>query len=88
MGATESGIEQVGSGCLDIGTYLLGGGAISPTIRVKDMGPDAAYGESVGRIPPQGDLQDYRKTTVEGEGLGLGLSPSGRCDGGVGFAGG
>ena len=51
MGEADSGIDQVGSGCLDIGAGLLGGGAIGPFIRVRDMGPDAVYEEGVGHIP-------------------------------------
>ena len=54
LGAAESYIDQGGSGCPDIGTYLLDGGAICPAIRVRDIGPDAAYEEGVGRISPQG----------------------------------
>ena len=50
----DSDIEQGGSGCPDIGTDLLGCDAISPDIRVIDMGPDAMYEEDVGQIPPQG----------------------------------
>ena len=38
--------------CPDIGKYLLGGGAIGLAIKVRDMGPDAAYKDGVGRIPP------------------------------------
>ena len=52
MGAVELGIEKVGSGCPYIGTYLLGGGEIGADIRVRDMVPDAAYAEDVGRFPP------------------------------------
>ena len=51
-GAANSGVEQGGSGFQDIGSDLLGGGAIDPGIQVKDMGPDTAYAEGVGSIPP------------------------------------
>ena len=37
-------------------TDLIGSGAISPAIWVRDMSTDAAYEEGVGRIPPQGSL--------------------------------
>ena len=57
MVAVESGIEQGGIGCPDIGTDLLGGGTIGPDIWVRYMVPDAAYEEGVGRIPPQGGPQ-------------------------------
>ena len=40
LGADDSGNEQGGSGCPDIGAYILGGGRIGPDIRVRDMGPD------------------------------------------------
>ena len=53
MGAAELNIDQVGSGCSDIGKNLLGGGEMGPAIRVRDMGPDAAYEEGIGRIPPR-----------------------------------
>ena len=53
MGAADSYIDQGGSGCPDIGTDLLGVGAIGTAIRVRDMGPDAAYEEGIGRIPPR-----------------------------------
>ena len=52
MGAAESCIEQGGIVCPDIGTDLLGSGAICPVIRVRDMGPDTAYAEVFGWIPP------------------------------------
>ena len=52
VGATNSGVEQVGSGVHDIGSDLLGGIAIYPAIQVRDMGPDTAYAEGVGIIPP------------------------------------
>ena len=42
MGAAESYINQGGRGCPDIGTDLLGGGAIGLAIRVRDMSTDAA----------------------------------------------
>ena len=52
VGTDNLGVEQLGRGCPDIGTDLLGGGAIGPAIRVKEMGPDTAYSKGVGRIPP------------------------------------
>ena len=52
MGAANSVVEQGGSGCQYIGADILGGGAIGPDIKVRDMGPDTVYAESVGRIPP------------------------------------
>ena len=52
IGAAESDIEQVGSGCPDIGINLLGSGAIGPDIRVRYMGPDSVFEEGVGKIPP------------------------------------
>ena len=52
MGVADLGIEQGGSGCMDIGTDLLGIGIFGHAIRVRDMGPGAAYEEGVGWIPP------------------------------------
>ena len=52
MGATESYIDQGERGCPYIETYLLGGDAIGPAIRVRDMVPEAAYEYGVGRITP------------------------------------
>ena len=51
MDAADLSIDQGGSGCLEIRTYVLGGGAISPDIGVRDMGLDTAYAEGVGRFP-------------------------------------
>ena len=72
----------------DIGTYLLAGSSIGHSVRVRDMGPDAAHKEGVGRIPPQGGPQADGAATVEGAGRRLGLTPYGGCDGRGGFAGG
>ena len=36
----------------NIGEYLLGGGTLGPAIQVRYMGPDTAYAEGAGRIPP------------------------------------
>ena len=52
VGTSESGTEKGGSRCSDIRADLFGGGKIGPTIRARDMGPDTAYAESDGRIPP------------------------------------
>ena len=75
VGAADSYTDQGGSGCPDIGTYFLGSGSISPAIRVRDMGPDAAYEEGVGRIPPQGGPQADGNAAVEGAGQRLVLPP-------------
>ena len=87
MGAVDSYIDQGGSGCPDIGTDLLGVGAIGTAVRVRDMGLDAAYEEGIGRITPQVCLQDDGTSAVEGAGRRLGLPPYGGCDGGGGVAG-
>ena len=52
MGAADSDIEQGGRGCPDIGTYLIGGSTIGPAVWVRDMGPEPAYAEGAGQIPP------------------------------------
>ena len=53
MGEADTGIDQGGGGCPDLGPYILGGGSVSPVVRVRDMGDDAAHREGVGQIPPQ-----------------------------------
>ena len=51
------------------------------------MSTDAAYEEVIGRIPPQGCLQDDGMEAVEGAVRRMGLPPYGGCDGGGGVAG-
>ena len=58
-----------------IGADLLGGVAIGPAIRVRDMGPDTAHEEGVGQIPPLGGPQVDRTAKAEGVGRRLGLPP-------------
>ena len=87
MGATESYIDQGERGCPYIETYLLGGDAIGPAIRVRDMVPEAAYEYGVGRITPQGGLQADRTSAVDGAGQSLGLPPYGGLYGADGVAG-
>ena len=88
MGAADSDIDQEGNGCPDIGTYLLGSGAIGLDVRVRDMGTDTVHEEGVGRIPPQGGPQADGAETAEGAGRRRDLLPDGGCDGGDGFSGG
>ena len=52
MDAANSDVDQGGRRFQDIGTDIFGSGAIGPAIRVRDMSPDTAYAEGVGRIPP------------------------------------
>ena len=85
---TDSYIEKGGSGCPDTRTYLLGGSAMGHAVWVRDMGPDTAHEEGVGRIPPQGGPQADTVATAGGTGRRLGLPFSGGCDGGGGFSGG
>ena len=49
-------------------------------ILVRDMGPDAAYEESVGQIPPQGGLQADGTESMEGAGRRPSLTPYGGCN--------
>ena len=65
MGTSDLGTEKGGSRCLDIRADLLGGGTISPTIQVRDMGPGTVYVEGAGYIPPYGGLQTDGAATVE-----------------------
>ena len=66
MGVADSYIDQGEIRCPDTGTDLLGGGAIGTDVLVRDMGPDAAYEEGIGRITPQGCLQADGTAAVEG----------------------
>ena len=52
MGVANLDVDQGGSGLQVIGKGLFGGGAISPTIWGRDMGPHITYAWGVGRIPP------------------------------------
>ena len=83
----DSGIEQGGSGCLDIRIYLLGGSAIGHSVRVRDMGPDTTHEEGVVWIPPQGSPQADGAEIAEGSGRRLCFPPARGCDGGGRFTG-
>ena len=87
VGTADSYIDQGGSGCPDIGTDLLDGVETGPDVQVRDMGPDAAYEEGVGQIPPQGGPEADGTADVEGAGQRLGLPPYGGFDGGDKVAG-
>ena len=86
MGASDSANEQGGIECPDIGTDLIGNGAIVPDMRVRDMGIEPTYEEGVGRIPPQGGLKADGTETAEGARQRLSLPLAGGYDGGGGFA--
>ena len=88
VGAADLDIEHGGSGWLDIGTDLLGGSAIFHAVRVRDIGPDAVHEEGVGQIPPQGGPQADGAANEEEVGRGIGLPPTGGCNGGGRFTGG
>ena len=70
MGAAVLGAEQGGSGCLDLGEDLRGGGSGGHALRVGDMGKDTAHREGFGQIPPQGGPQDDGEKTSERTGGG------------------
>ena len=88
MGAADYDIDQGGSGCPEIRVDLLGGGAIGPTVWVRDTSTDTAHEKGVGWIPPQGGMLADCAETAEGEGRSLGLLLSGECVGRGDFAGG
>ena len=44
VSTADKGAEQVGSGCPDLGSDLLGGSAIDHALQVEDMGPDTVRG--------------------------------------------
>ena len=50
------------------------------------MGDNATHWEGVGRIPPHGGPQSDREETLEKEGHGVDILPSGGCDGRSGTA--
>ena len=52
MGAADSVTEQIERRCPEIGANILGGGTIGPDIWFRYIGPDTAYAEGAGRIPP------------------------------------
>ena len=81
VGTAESGIEQGGSGCPDIGEGILGSDTICTDIQVRDMGSDLAYAEVAGWIPPQGGPHTDGAATVEGMGQRLGFTPYVGCNG-------
>ena len=53
-----------------------------------DMGDYTAHWEFLGRIPSQGGPQADRTTTSDRTGRWVGISPTGRSDGGGGIKGG
>ena len=53
MVKADAGLEQGGGGCPDLGPYLLGGGAVGPVVRIRNVGDNVVHLEGVGRIPPQ-----------------------------------
>ena len=61
VGAVESGVEQGGCRCPDLGPDLLSGGSVRNYLRVGDVGHGNAHGEGSGRIPPQGGPQADRE---------------------------
>ena len=63
VGEADAGLEQGGGGCPDLGTDILGGGAVGPTLQVRDMANDAAHQEGVGWIPLQGGPQSGIEAT-------------------------
>ena len=87
VGTADFYIDQVGSGCPYIETYLLGGGALVPAIHVRDMVTESAYEEGVGRITPQASPQDDGTAAVDGAGQIIFLPPYGGCYGGGGVEG-
>ena len=87
VGESDAGIEQVGCGCLDLGTDILCGGSVGPVVRVRDVGDDAAHWEGVGKIPPQVSLQADREATSEREVRSVDINLTGGRDGTSGPSG-
>ena len=85
MGATFQGVGKLGSGCLDLGKNIHGGGTGGPDVWVGDIGDDITHWEGGGKISPQGALQADKMATLEGGGGGV--SPAGGRDGGGGVTG-
>ena len=82
MGAADSGVEQGGFGCPDLGPDLPGGGSVGNDLWVGDVGRDTLHWEGFGRIPPQGGPQSDREATSERMGRSMGIPPSGGRGGG------
>ena len=88
VGTADSGVEQGGLGCLDLGSNLFCSGSVGHSLQVVDVGHDTAHWEILGRIPPQSGLQAYGEATLERIVRIMDLSPSGGSDGGSGIIGG
>ena len=88
MGAADWDIEQVGCGCPELGTYLLGNGSVGHAVRVRNVGHYTPHWECLGNIPPQGGPQAYREATSERKVRHIGIPPARGHNGGCGITGG
>ena len=88
VGETDEGYGKRGGGCLDLGTYILGGGPVRDDIRVEDVGDDPVHRESFGRISPQGGPQADGEASLVGEEQCVDIPSAGGRDGWGGPAGG
>ena len=77
VGAAVLGYEQGGSRYLDLGEDLRSGSSGGHAIEVRDMEYDTTHREGFGWIPPQGGPKAEGKTTSNGTGRWMGVSPSG-----------
>ena len=75
--AYDSGVDQGGCGCLDLGPYLLGGGSVGHDLQVGDVVNDTKHWEGFGKISPQGGPQADGEATLERTGQNMGLYLSG-----------
>ena len=88
MGVDFQGVERGGCICPDLRDNLCGGGEGGSDVWVGDVGGDTVHWDSVGWIPLQGGPQDDGVTTSYREGRLVGISPSGRRNGGGNITGG
>ena len=76
MGASISGADQRGNGCLELGEYLCGSGSGDHALWVGDVGNDTAHREGLGRIPSQGVPHAHGETSSDRKGWWMGVSLS------------
>ena len=88
MGAAVQGFEQVCCVCPYLGENLHGGGSGGSVVWVGYVGDDTVHWDGLGCIPPHGGPQDDGTTTLERVVRWVGVSPTGRSDGGRGSIGG
>ena len=75
VGATDNVAGKRWCICLELGPDIIGGGPVCNDLRVRGVGNDPTHWEGVGRIPPQGGLQDDWEATLVREGRHVEIPP-------------